>query len=103
MMMAMCSGIAVPPPVASAVLRSIALIRAARPFSSILDLGDLFFLRRQKLVDLGNRLIGRFLHGIGIAAFIVFGDVAVLLQLFQKVEPVAPDMPHCDARLLGIF
>src|SRR5688500_10876571 len=106
MMMAMCWGTApTPPPAGSGALRSIAVIRAARPFLSDRksDLCDFFFLDRQELIDFGDGLIGRFLNGIGIATLIVFGDVAVLFELLQQIQPVAPYMSHSYARLLGIF
>src|SRR5690349_14243351 len=82
---------------------SVVIAMAPSPPCPASDVHDLFFLRRQVLVDLCDRLVGRLLDLAGLAVEVVLADVVVLLELLQEVEPVAADMACGDSRLLGIF
>src|SRR5262245_47742639 len=102
MMMAMCSGTA-PPPCKDAASTGCLIALTSCSNLAHSNLSDLFFLGREKLVDFANGLIGRLLHGFGIAPLIVLGHVAVFLQPLQEVETITPYMSHSYARLLSIF
>src|SRR5258705_12151237 len=70
----------------------------------ILDRHNFFFFGRKRAVDVGNRLIGRLLHQIGLTlVFVLAHGVQVLLELLKHIHRVAPHMAHRDARGLGIF
>src|SRR5262249_11417573 len=64
---------------------------------------DFLFLRRQHLVDLADRLVGRFLHLLARALALVLADLVLLLELLEHVETVAAHVPHRDPRRLGVF
>ena len=64
---------------------------------------DLLFLAGEQLLDLGDGRVGRFLHLAGLPLLFVFADLVLLLELLEKIEAVAADMTHRDARRFGIF
>src|SRR5882672_12306100 len=56
------------------------------PDSPLSDGHDLFFFRRQQMVDLADGLIGRFLHLLGLAIMLVLADLVILFQPFEDIE-----------------
>src|SRR3974390_914531 len=64
---------------------------------------DLLFLTGEKLLDFGNGGIGRLLHFIGLAIMLVFADLVVLFEFFEKIGAFAPTAPPRHSRSLGIF
>ena len=47
--------------------------------------------------------VGHFLHFAGMAVVFVLADLVVLLELLEKVQAVAADVAHRDARVFGVF
>src|SRR5262249_3532598 len=99
MMMATCNG----PSDRSGSRLAGAAFDIADPLSIPLDGEDFFFLGRQQLVDLRDHTVGRLLHVVGETLLIVLGDLVVLLELLDDVEPVAAHMAHGDLGGLGVF
>src|SRR5947209_7336668 len=64
---------------------------------------NLFFFGRQRVIDLGDRLVGRLLHLGVVALVIVLADLMVLLELLENFHAVAPHVAHGDARGLRVF
>src|SRR5271169_369480 len=64
---------------------------------------DFLFLRRKQLIDFRNRSVGRLLHVVRETLLIVFGNLMILLELLDRVEAVAPDVPDGDTGRLRIF
>src|SRR5690242_12963751 len=64
------------------------------------DLHDLGFLALQQLVDLVHVLVGELLDAILGAVLLVAADLAVVDELFEVVDRVAPDVPDRDLALL---
>src|SRR5690349_7280483 len=68
-----------------------------------LHLHYFLFLDGEDAVDLVDRAVGGLLHLLAERAALVLADVAVLLELLQKVHAVAAHVPHRDPRLFGIL
>src|SRR5476651_1729334 len=64
---------------------------------------DLFFFRRQRLIDQLHIAVGELLHLVGLLAVFVLGDLAVLLGLLQRFHAVSAHVAYGDAAKLGIF
>ena len=62
-----------------------------------------FSLDGQRHIDLGDGLVSRLLHLLGLAVDFVLADVAVLLELLEMIETVAAHVAGSDASLLGVF
>src|SRR4030095_12444187 len=59
-------------------------------------------LRRENLVDFGDRAVGELLH-VGLRmTLVVLGDGMILQQLLQVLVCVAPDVADGNARVLGL-
>src|SRR5262249_11190763 len=71
--------------------------------SSVLDGHDFFFFGSERMVDFGNRFVGRLLDQVGLVLVIVLADLVVLFELFEDVEAVAPHVPHGHAGVLRVF
>src|SRR5215470_794778 len=67
---------------------------AAFDIGRSLDGEDFFFLGRKQLVDFRDHAVGRLLNVIGETLLIVLGDLVVLLELLDDVEPVAANVAH---------
>src|SRR5262249_53291937 len=80
-------------------------LRQARCVSATtaLDRHDLFFLVRERLIDLADHGIGRLLHFRRMPLLVVLADLVLFFHLLEQIEPVAAHMPHRDLRGLGIF
>src|SRR5260370_25405213 len=68
-----------------------------------LDSEDFLFLGRKQLIDLRNRPIGCLLHISGQSFLIVLGNLVILLQFLDRIEPIAADMPDRDTRGFRVF
>src|SRR5207253_7808091 len=64
---------------------------------------DFLFLRRKQLIDFRNRSVGRLLHLVGEPLLIVFGNLVILLELLDDIQPVATDMADRNLGSFGIF
>src|SRR6185295_4431675 len=64
---------------------------------------DFLFLRRKQLIDFRNRSVGRLLHVIGEPLLIVFGNLVILLELLDDIQPVATDMANSYLGGFGVF
>src|SRR6266702_6950705 len=91
--------IEIPAPVPKSRLRVSVSVSILRPLNG----KDFLFLCCQQLIDLGNHRVGRLLHVIGQALLVVFGDLVVLLQLLDRIKPVAADVPDGDLGRFGVF
>src|SRR5918993_3395816 len=70
---------------------------AAMASMHALHVHDLLFLGGEHGIDLFNRLVGRLLHLLFLAALLVLAHGAVLLELLQEIDPVAPHVADGDA------
>src|ERR1700687_455821 len=68
-----------------------------------LDREDFLFLGRKQLIDLRNRPVGCLLHIRGQTFLIVLGSPVVFLELFDRIEAIAADMPDRDTRGFRVF
>src|SRR6185503_5396414 len=64
---------------------------------------DFLFLRRKQLIDFRNRSVGRLLHLIGEPFLIVFGNLVILLELLDDIQPVATHMADRHLGGFGVF
>ena len=62
-----------------------------------------FSFAAEQGVDLGDELVGRLLHLVGVALAVILADGAVLLELLEQVETVAAHVADRDLRLFGVF
>ena len=58
---------------------------------------------RKQLVDLGNHAVSGLLHIVGEALLIVLGNLVILFELLDRIEPIATDMAYRNFCRLGIF
>src|ERR1700691_5796156 len=96
MMTATCSGPSVRsgPSVAGA---------AAFDIDQSLNREDFFFLGREQMIDLRNRRVGRLLHIGGQTLLVVLGNLVILLEFLDGIEPVAADMADRDPGGFRVF
>src|SRR3989338_9118783 len=72
-------------------------------FTEMLNLHDLFLFMGKNLVYLGDILVGHFLDlGLGLLE-LVFGKLAVLLELLDRLIPLASGVPDRNAGILRHF
>src|ERR1700681_1159186 len=64
---------------------------------------DFLFLGRKQLLDFSDHGVGCLLHIVGKALLIVFGDLVILLELLDGIDPVATDMANSDLSRFGIL
>src|SRR5437899_79904 len=113
MMMATCRGTSGTPPATSVCAISVpsTLMPSILGACAMMSTGpapshrhDLFFLAGERAVDIGDGLIGRLLHQLGLALVLVLAHrLEVFFQLLEHVHRVAADMADRNARGLGIF
>src|SRR5579862_5793571 len=65
------------------------------------DMQDVFFLRRQGVVDHFDLIVGQLLNFGTALAVLVLGDLVALFQILERFHAVAPDVAHRDAGVLG--
>src|SRR2546425_4826763 len=74
------------------------LLPPGPPFGS--DFEQIPFLGGQHLVDLGDVMVGNPLEVLLLAAEVIFGDLALALQVLHLVLHVAPDVADGNPALL---
>src|SRR5690349_11102859 len=91
MMIATCVG-SVPPPAAD---------RTGSVFWS--DIQNVFFLGRDRFVDLLDELVGERLDLLALLTMLVLGDLVAFLVRLERLHAVTAHVAHGDAGLLGVF
>src|SRR5690606_16723731 len=83
--------------------RSDASIAAPAGLLQKLDFMDLALLRRERVVDLLDQLVGELLNFRRGLVMLVLAHAGILLELLQKLHSFAAYVTHRHAALLGIL
>src|SRR3546814_20548942 len=64
---------------------------------------DFFFLGSGDGIDLGDDLVGQFLHVTLKALVLILADVTLLLVSLERIHAIATNVAGCNPRFFGIL